>query len=81
MNVLVSTPTIAALTGRHRTSVHELMRLGRYGETVVLDGIRYVALDHVERRHGVEFSDEQIAEAVAGRAGRILRIPTTEEAA
>jgi len=81
MITYLSGPTIAALTGRHRTSVSDLMRFGRYGETFLVDGIRYAALDRVEQRHGIEFSDEQLAAAVAGLLGRLLRIPAPEEAA
>ncbi|MFO1099739.1 MAG: hypothetical protein U1E81_16100 [Xanthobacteraceae bacterium] len=81
MIVLISGPTIAALTGRHRMSVNDLLRGGKYGETVLVDGIRYAAFDRVQQRHGVEFSDEQINAAVAGLPGRILRIPEHEEVA
>jgi hypothetical protein len=81
MTTFFSGPMIAALTGRHRMTVNNLMRLGRYGATTVVAGVRFAAIDAVERRHGLKFTDVQIEAAAAGLPGRVIRIPAPEEAA
>jgi hypothetical protein len=51
--IYVSGPAIAALTGRHRMSVNESMRMGRYGATALINGIRYADAASVAEFHGL----------------------------
>jgi hypothetical protein len=75
---LISGPAIAALRMRTRMAENLAMRRGEYGPSFALAGVRYVALDGVERRAALKFSDEQLKAAAGGLPGRIL---TFEEAA
>lgn len=59
-------------------SVNEALRKGRYGETVVINEIRYADLANVEAVRGMAFSDEQLATAAAGRPDRLLIVPMPE---
>jgi hypothetical protein len=81
MRRYVSGPTIANLLLQHRMSVNANMRAGKYGRTIKVGRIVYVALDEVARAEGREFSAEQIDLASAGFPDRILIVPQREEAA
>jgi hypothetical protein len=72
--ILISGPTIAALRLRTRMAENLAMRRGEYGPSFVIDGVRYVRLDEVERRTGRQFSDAQLTAAAAGLPGRLLTI-------
>jgi hypothetical protein len=78
---LASGPLIARLVGRNRMTINAAMRAGRYGETVVINEIRYADLANVEAARGIKFSPEQLTAAVAGKADRLLTINPETEAA
>jgi hypothetical protein len=50
----VSGPCIARLLARHRVSVNEAMRAGRYGRLFHIGRIVYVDLTEVEHAEGLE---------------------------
>ena len=76
---LASGPLIARLVGRNRMTINAAMRAGRYGETVVINEIRYADLANVEAAWGMTFTDEQLATAARDdRPARLLTIPTPE---
>jgi hypothetical protein len=69
--ILISGPTIAALRLRTRMAKNLAMRRGEYGPSFMIDGVRYVRLDEVERRTALKFSNQQLS-AAAGLPGRLL---------
>jgi hypothetical protein len=75
----ISGPAIARLLACSRMTANEHMRAGRFGATLWRGRVRYAALDAVERRTGLQFTEEQIAVAVAGRPDRILIIRPAED--
>jgi hypothetical protein len=79
--ILISGPTIAALRLRTRMAENLAMRRGEYGPSYVIDGVRYVRLDGVERRTSLKFSDEQLSAAAGGLPGRLLEIDEVEHVA
>ena len=83
MHRLISGPAISHLTLTHRMTVNDRLRRGYYGPTHRRGQIVYAAVDAVARAEGVDFTDDQIARAVAGQRNRILTISpeSTEEVA
>jgi hypothetical protein len=79
--ILISGPTIAALRLRTRMSENLAMRRGEYGPSFVIDGVRYVRLDEVERRTALKFSNQQLSSAAGGLPGRLLQIEGVEDVA
>jgi hypothetical protein len=57
------------------------MRRGEYGPSFMIDGVRYVRLDEVERRTALKFTDEQLMAAAAGLPGRLLEIEGVDNVA
>jgi hypothetical protein len=79
--ILISGPTIAALRMRTRMAENLAMRRGEYGPSFVIDGVRYVRLDEVERRTALKFSNQQLGAAAGGLPGRLLEIEGVENVA
>jgi hypothetical protein len=79
--ILISGPTIAALRLRTRMAENLAMRRGEYGPSFMIDGVRYVRLDEVERRTTLKFSDQQLSAAAAGLPGRLVEIEGVENVA
>jgi hypothetical protein len=78
---LASGPLIARLLGLHRMPVNQALRKGRFGETVIINGIRYADLTNVEAARDVTFTPEQLAAAAAGKTDGLLIINSETEAA
>jgi hypothetical protein len=74
MSIYLSAPAIARLSACSRIAAHLQMRNGRYGPLVQRGRVPYAALDAFERHTGRQFSPEQIAMAVDGRADRLITI-------
>jgi IS30 family transposase len=77
---LGSGPLIARLLGRHRQTVREAMRAGRFGQTVEHNGIQFADLATVERAARRRFTAANIEIAVDGRADRLLILEPQETA-
>jgi hypothetical protein len=73
---LISGPAIAALRLRSRMTENMAMRGGVYGPSVMIDRVRFVRLDEVERVTGQHFTAEQLA--AAGGPGRLIEMGEVE---
>jgi len=74
MRKFISGPAIAKLILKPRMTVNDHLRAGRYGRVHRIGRVVYVDLAEVEGAEGVEFSESQIEDAMAGKPGRLITI-------
>jgi hypothetical protein len=77
----LSGPAIAALRASARMTENIHLRRGHYGPVLWHDRVAYVALDAVEHRIGLRFTNAQITRATAAQPARVLLIPDSNEEA
>ena len=70
---------ICRLTLTPKMTVSDRLSAGYYGPTFRRGRRLYTALEAVEGRHGLSFSEAQLEAAAEGRHGRILSIPEPDE--